>query len=460
MSKQVLAEILDQISSKVVNSRESYNSETHKYTVQLASILQEVDHQLNDGTTLRIPKERIAPYVEDYCEELYHTFKSYRSTEYYNVSVMGHSNSFIVLVETLPGRTTDKGKAPDVFKFIKSKRIKALDTLRTRLIQAGTQYMREQRNFNTTRQGTLVERVKGAKTVTNARAGGLLEMGHEEGSSVIEHELLEPTIRFSETIKKLPARQSSIVDGILADMNFKMVTNGQHLRTGNIIINIFDQSKRSNNAQSNVEASLRKRFQEAIRRTMSEIDFVGIDGSPNVYGVIKAKVYKQALKGKWKGASPGLAANADKVFTSKATKKLKSKLKTTTYVESLAGGIDARFEQRTSQAASANWASIINIINSQIQARVAQNMKSPRLVYRSGAFSRSVKVTGVEQTRMGYPSFVFDYARSPYNVFDKYVGRPPWNTPARDPKDLVDLSIRQIMREMAVGRFYLRRAVR
>jgi hypothetical protein len=105
-----------------------------------------------------------------------------------------------------------------------------------------------------------------------------------------------------------------------------------------------------------------------------------------------------------------------------------------------------------------NWASLIGIINKKLPEQVARNMGTPGLVYRTGRFANSTKVVNVETTKDGYPSIVFDYQRNPYDVFDRTLGASPWNTPARDPRLLVDKSVREIVQEMAIGRFYTRRA--
>lgn len=105
-----------------------------------------------------------------------------------------------------------------------------------------------------------------------------------------------------------------------------------------------------------------------------------------------------------------------------------------------------------------NWYSLLGIINRKLPEQVAKNMHAPRLVYRTGTFANSAQVVNVETTKDGYPSIIFDYQRNPYDVFDKSKGSPPWNTPARDPRALVDKSVREIVQEMAIGRFYTRRA--
>jgi hypothetical protein len=109
-------------------------------------------------------------------------------------------------------------------------------------------------------------------------------------------------------------------------------------------------------------------------------------------------------------------------------------------------------------SAAQDWSSLRQIINSKLPQKVAANMGAPGLVYRTGTFANSTKVVNVENTKQGYPSIVFDYEREPYGVFDRRTGKAPWNTPSRDPRALVDRSVREIVREMAIGRFFTRRA--
>ena len=101
---------------------------------------------------------------------------------------------------------------------------------------------------------------------------------------------------------------------------------------------------------------------------------------------------------------------------------------------------------------------IVNYINARLPEAVRANMNSETLVYRTGRFANSAKLVGGQYTPQGFPSLAYTYLRSPYDVFDPVLGRRPWNTPGRDPKALVEKSVRDIARDMAIGRFYLRRA--
>ena len=85
-------------------------------------------------------------------------------------------------------------------------------------------------------------------------------------------------------------------------------------------------------------------------------------------------------------------------------------------------------------------------------------MIAPRLIYRTGKLARSAEVTSVQETKEGLPTFIYNYDRDPYDVFDRTLGKSPWKSLDRDPRSLIDKSIRDVMRELAVGRFYTRRA--
>ena len=84
-------------------------------------------------------------------------------------------------------------------------------------------------------------------------------------------------------------------------------------------------------------------------------------------------------------------------------------------------------------------------------------MGAPALENRTGRFAESVRVTDVIQTPKGYPSVGYTYQRNPYGVFEDGGGTAPWADGTRDPRDLIDKSIREIAATMAIGRFYTRR---
>ena len=100
---------------------------------------------------------------------------------------------------------------------------------------------------------------------------------------------------------------------------------------------------------------------------------------------------------------------------------------------------------------------MIAMLNKDLPDTVRKNMQAPALVNRTGRFSESVKVLEVTETSKGFPSIGYTYDNEPYGVFEMGIGAPPWATPERDPRPLIDRSIREVAQQMAIGRFYTRR---
>lgn len=171
--------------------------------------------------------------------------------------------------------------------------------------------------------------------------------------------------------------------------------------------------------------------------------------------------------------SSSLSQKAEKVIVDKfrgkqgikVTGKTKSyKLQTSTKVETKRKPKKARVgitrgtpqKGKVSKGAASLPLHLIGIINKELPDTVRKNMEAPALENRTGRFADSVRLTDIIQTPKGYPSFGYTYARTPYEVFE--VGsRGNWATPERDPRKLIDKSIREIAAQFAIGRFYTRR---
>ena len=120
-----------------------------------------------------------------------------------------------------------------------------------------------------------------------------------------------------------------------------------------------------------------------------------------------------------------------------------------------AGGRGVR--TRAVKGVSASPLALLGILNQRLPETVRKNMDPPALENRTGSFADSVKVTDIAQTPKGYPSIGYTYQRNPYQVFEDGLGAPPWANGQRDPRQLIDKSIREIAMDYAIGRFYTRR---
>jgi hypothetical protein len=80
-------------------------------------------------------------------------------------------------------------------------------------------------------------------------------------------------------------------------------------------------------------------------------------------------------------------------------------------------------------------------------------MKSPALNFQTGRLASSARVTDVTMTPQGFPSIGYTYDQN-YRTFE--VGGAQGSID-RDPRKLIDGSLREIAAQMAMTRFYTRR---
>jgi len=102
--------------------------------------------------------------------------------------------------------------------------------------------------------------------------------------------------------------------------------------------------------------------------------------------------------------------------------------------------------------------SLIALLNAKLPLAVKVNMGLPRLRNRTGRLAESARITSIDKTEKDFLRISYTYQRSPYDVFDRQLGRSPWNIPSRDPKLLMEASIRDLAKNIIKERFYVRRA--
>jgi len=116
-----------------------------------------------------------------------------------------------------------------------------------------------------------------------------------------------------------------------------------------------------------------------------------------------------------------------------------------------------RTQVRQRQGSQRSLVAYLNEINKRLPGKVEDNMVAPGLQSRTGRFAQSVRAVDISQTKQGYPSIGYTYQKNPYQIFEQGRGRKPWATVERDPRNLIDKSMREIAVELALGRFYTRR---
>lgn len=205
------------------------------------------------------------------------------------------------------------------------------------------------------------------------------------------------------------------------------------------------QTAISNQALKNVEAAALSAF----RKDMQNI--IDIEGSPTLREAITDTTLYDLASGV-KRAKKKVTGTPKKSVKSRGRGKGQRKVKTSEQAQVVRDdGVskDAVPALNSPQKGMIPLTAFIGPLNERISDVVRKNMIDPRLVNRTGRFANSVRVVDAVQTAQGYPSFGYTYQRSPYDKFE--------TDPDRDPRKLIDKSMREIAAGFALGRFYTRR---
>lgn len=233
------------------------------------------------------------------------------------------------------------------------------------------------------------------------------------------------------------------------------------------VIKIFLQSMSANrsagskDAQKGPKAVMRKMLADAIvRAENSNARWTKAKGSDSRIDIEKKKVIKSFDKSVKKRSNVKKKSVDTKIKLSKVSKtsvkKEKAKITKAPSSQFNLGKLSAAPKSRKTKNANSSVA-LVALINARLPATVAENMGEPSLVNRTGRFANSVRVVEATQTKQGFPSIGYTYQKNPYQVFEDGAGAPPWANGQRDPRKLIDKSIREIAAELLVGRFYTRR---
>ena len=413
-----LAEEAKQIlkSSEEARTKE-YNKEPHLYTVNRQSIIREALVQVGKSRD-SITEKELAELIDactNYCHRLYEAFMSEKN-EGIQVFAKSRINFYVI-------------------------------------INAGINSYRKVYQVRASQKGGLrkftndLHRIFPESKKVNTVA---FDVGHKPGSSISELTIQKALSKFL-SVPKATGQGSREINKIIsiAIRSYEKVNLNKAF-----YIEVKDESAVENQRKGREEEKQwLKDTRDALNKMISKVDWPNQRGSRSAVEAILSEILSTGRKSGAKVKGKSIAKSGP----SKASTKLIIK-KTTKSARPIEVPLveDITFPPRL--VAKQNWLSMVGIINAKLAPRVMANMKSPALVNRTGTFANSAKVVNIEQTREGFPSFVFDYERNPYDVFDRTKGASPWNTPERDPRALVDKSLREIVREMAIGRFYTRRA--
>lgn len=299
---------------------------------------------------------------------------------------------------------------------------------------------------------------RGNDTKIKSINSSFLDIGHEEGHSISEQRAREVNRALFEwsSAQKDPQVRKFIRD-VSEQTNFVITKNpGESIDT----ISVALESKYLNRQRGGAkEKSLIQDINKDLQVIVDSFgaDFwAGQEGSDSKVSKSRKKVLSPLAKSVKKARNVRSNIKDESIKDSKSTgkgKKRTNKVVAGTTFKDTTPASTPKFQKNNRQS----MFSIMAMINQKLPRVLEKNMNYPRLQNRTGTFLRSVRLTDVGQTRQGFVSFGYTYQTDPYQVFEVGIGKAPWATNDRDPRKLIDASIREVAAEMALGRFYTRR---
>lgn len=221
---------------------------------------------------------------------------------------------------------------------------------------------------------------------------------------------------------------------------------------------------------SNEEATLYREYLEALEGAIAKLAgpdaadyFANREGSDSRKTLMRKKLVKEFTKGIRKNPRVKVTSIDTKPKYSNATvskkgpKKKKPKLVRVKHNVKLPNKMGLQLETprtRRTKNSTFSLATLKAQLNAKLPAQVRLNMGYPALVNRTGRFAASVQVTDVTATAKGFSSIGYTYMKFPYQTFEPGFRQ---GSTDRDPRVLIDRSIREIAKDLIAGRFYTRR---
>ena len=208
-----------------------------------------------------------------------------------------------------------------------------------------------------------------------------------------------------------------------------------------------------------------KQIKEAIKTTGQAMQvgagLENLSGSDSIYEK-KRKTTLKKVADKF-DQIPGAKVKTEDTKVKKSSNKKQTQLSKASATKGAKKGYGApsvklkRAKRRPARkpSAASQPLQLMALINNRLPNAIVQNMGDPALNNRSGRFAASVRIINVLQTPKGFPSFGYSYQKNPYQTFEQGIGKQ--GTLERDPRTLIDKTIREIAAEFAVGRLFTRR---
>jgi hypothetical protein len=309
--------------------------------------------------------------------------------------------------------------------------------------------------------GQMVQELSGIEEKKKFKKGAFA-LEHKIGSSIAERRASAGASELYGQLKQSLGSETKVKQ-FMRDLGLgayiKFVSTDDLSKAELFIGSYSKNARQGRNYEQSLIAGIKKPLIEAAAKAARGVAIEGWSGSDDRVTIEKKKIveaFDNALTVKNKKS---IDTNRKLSKQTTRTKKIKTKTKVTrSKLKPLSLLTNDRTLKTPQKARTTNSAdSLITLkalLNAKLPAEVRKNMNSPALVNRTGRFASSVRVEEITETTQGFPSIGYSYRKNPYKTFEP-GGK--LGSEQRDPRKLIDRSIRELASELVVGRFYTRR---
>lgn len=291
--------------------------------------------------------------------------------------------------------------------------------------------------------------------ILSPRRGSTFQLEHDHFIGILET-TMQDTIRNVITATKSENSEKKVRDWLENQgVDVQIIRDGERER-----MSVFLGSSVVNDAEGK-DAQRKKRvllkvLDDALDKMAKDpsFRFMELEGSDSIMSARRKKLIRDTTKQFKKQKHVKVTTENIVIKTSKTDKKKKFGPERVA-VTALNRATKVRKSRKAGKsAASMPMTEMVARFNARITQEVLGNMESPALVSRTGRFAQSVRVTDAIKTPRGFNSVGYTYQRNPYQTFEMGGAQ---GDPDKDPRKIIEQSMRDIAVSFAMGRFYFRR---
>ena len=283
------------------------------------------------------------------------------------------------------------------------------------------------------------------------------DAGHAEGYGVFERFIDQATQNIAKDMQTAADKDTVAArNRLIAEMKNAgiEITIAKHDDTDSITLKV--ESAYLNRQRGAKAGQISKKLRAAVNEYVEKNPLDRLEGSDSLNTRKRKKVLHKTLN-PFKGLKNVTVTHEDMEFKKSSGPAKAVKPNTGRSKALKIGKVTPKLaKKRIKRRPQKDLFSLVALLNAKLPQKILKNMGEPGLVNRSGRFASSVRVVDAVTTPQGYPSFGYTYQQNPYKVFEQ-GSKGNWASEDRDPRNLINKSIREIAAEMAIGRFYTRR---